>query len=52
MCRLMGLATGPELPPLDVKSVIIIYAWVCVHTLEWLCRQSHRYSAEAVLGTS
>ena len=23
-CRLMGLALGPQLPPLDVKSVIII----------------------------
>ena len=25
MYRLMGLALGPQLPPLDVKTVIIIY---------------------------
>ena len=37
ICRLMGLVLGPQLPPLDVKSVIMITP--CCKTLSMLLQR-------------
>ena len=46
ICRLMGLALEPQLPPLDVKSVIIIRYPYMQSRLLWQPQEGHAVSQE------
>ena len=41
ICRLTGLASGPQLPPLDVKSAIIVKIMMMSRLLSTVCPDEH-----------
>ena len=55
MCRLMGMALGPRLPPLDVRRVVIVITTIIImieHACTALCMPLHLYNCNCNLFVS